>query len=226
LTEALHRAVELLGELRHLALRELLEAEALHEVLDLPRRHALDIRFDDDMHQRLLGSPAGLKKPARKVGAVTKLRNLKRNGSGSGIPRPDAIAVAIVDAVGAGLAVPRAADRVDLRAHDSGHHLVEHFSKRIRGLFDLLAQPLESVDRVLGGHLVLLWVPVGRRFSQAAVLAAAYLMLGERAATPRVRTLTVPQRYRAAFGPRWAWQRGRMLRPLDAAQGNPPAVSA
>jgi hypothetical protein len=58
--EGLYPLIDFFAQARHLALRDASAAHRLDQVIDGPRRDALDVGFLDDGCQRLLGRPAGL----------------------------------------------------------------------------------------------------------------------------------------------------------------------
>ena len=112
----------------------------------------MHVRLDHDGHQRLLGTPPRLEQPRREIAAVPQLGNLERDGADARVPRPRAIAVALIDTLGAALAVAGAAHRVRLSIHQRHDDFRERLANRIWCLLELLAQPTNRVDLVCGGH--------------------------------------------------------------------------
>jgi hypothetical protein len=70
------------------------QPEALHKLIDAPRRDPADIGLLDDRKQRLLRAPARLQE-AREVAALPDLRDLQLDLARPGIPAPGPIAIAM-----------------------------------------------------------------------------------------------------------------------------------
>ena len=77
--------VELAADARDLRLRDPVQAERLHQVVDLPRRDAVHVRFLDDRQQRVLGPPARLQQ-RREVGPGPDLRESPARSCPSACP--------------------------------------------------------------------------------------------------------------------------------------------
>ena len=92
--EGFDAVVDLLAQPADLALGDAAHAHRLDEIVDGPRRDALDIGFLDHRGQGLLRQPARFEK-ARKVAALAKLRDAQLNGAGTRLPDAVAIAVAL-----------------------------------------------------------------------------------------------------------------------------------
>jgi hypothetical protein len=84
--------------------------------------------FLDHRGQRLLGVAARLKK-ARKVAASTQFRNAQLDRRGTGVSRAVAEAVALVDALGAALAMRRATQRLGLQLHQPLRGEADHLAQ-------------------------------------------------------------------------------------------------
>ena len=157
LPEALHVGVEHLREFRDLALRELLDAERLDQVLDPPRGDAEQVRLGHHRSERLLGPSPGLEQPSGEVRPVPELRDLQVDGADPRIPGPPPVPVPGVLPLLVPLPVAGPAGSVDLCAHQRTDHRRQHGLQRVRRrLLDLLAKPLDRIDAGRGGHRSLL----------------------------------------------------------------------
>ena len=116
--EGLHALVDVLAEPADLALRDAGAAHGLDEVVDGAGRDAVDVGLLDDRGERLLGGAARLQE-ARKVRALPQLRDRQIDLAGPGLPRPLAIAVAVVGALGAARPGRRAGELLDLGRHEA-----------------------------------------------------------------------------------------------------------
>src|SRR5713226_2922391 len=86
--------IELFADAADLVLGDALDAERLGEVVDRPRRDAMDVGLLDHRQQRTL-VPAARLQEAWEVGALAELGDLQLQGADAGIPLPVSIAVAI-----------------------------------------------------------------------------------------------------------------------------------
>ena len=102
--EGLHLLVDLLAQPDDLALGDAAHAHRLDQVVDRAGRDALDVGLLDHRGQRLLGHPARLEE-AREVAALAQLRDAQLDRAGPGLPVAVAVAVALVEPLGARLAV-------------------------------------------------------------------------------------------------------------------------
>src|SRR6266511_4771676 len=139
------------------------QPQRLDQLIDLPRRHAADVRLLDHRYQRLLGSPARLQERGE-VAAAADLRDRQLELAGARVPAPGPVAVAVRQA----FLAPRAAlgtDQLgDLRLHQLLHNPTQRLAQEVDALLleqvtdDLLSRhPLrlghrgDSSRRRLGG---------------------------------------------------------------------------
>ncbi len=118
----------------------------------------------------------------------------QRSRSRTACPRAAAVAVPGVHALLGALAIPGAADRVDLGAHEQVHHLSEHRPEPARRSLHLLAQPLDSVDAGRGGHRS----PAQRRRRIGLARSSVFFRSGTRVALTRSYSPTASTRTAAA----------------------------
>jgi hypothetical protein len=146
--ERLHLAVDLLAQAAHLALGDARHAHGLDEVIDRPRRDALNIGLLDHRRQRLLGHAPGFQK-AREVAALPELRDAQFDRPGARLPVPVTISVALRPPRRVLLAIGRAGHSTDLQFHQPFGRKANHLAQkvRVRGLLDEVAQV-----RHVGGH--------------------------------------------------------------------------
>lgn len=126
---------------KDLALADPRHAHGLDQIIDGPRRDALDIGLLDHRRQGLLGHAPRLEE-AWKVAALPQLRNAQLDSPGTGLPVPVAIPVALRPACGVLLAVGRARHGADLQCHQPFGGKPDHLAQkvRIRGLLDKVAK--------------------------------------------------------------------------------------
>ncbi len=74
--EGIHALINIFTQAAHLALRDAIHAQRLHQIVDRARRDALDIGFLNDGSESLLGHPARLQK-AGEVAALAQLRDMQ-----------------------------------------------------------------------------------------------------------------------------------------------------
>lgn len=117
LTESLDLFVEPGTDSADFALREILHAHGLDEVLDLAGTDAVHVGLLDDTHERLLRPAPGLEE-AREVGALPQLRDRQLERAHPRVPASASGAVALVTALIRALVFARANDVVDPHAHD------------------------------------------------------------------------------------------------------------
>src|ERR671925_1500735 len=91
--ERLHLLVEPGADARDLRARDA-QTERLHQLVDLARRNAANVRLLHDRDQRLLRTFARLEE-ARKVGAASDLRDRQLDLAGARRPRTGAVAIAV-----------------------------------------------------------------------------------------------------------------------------------
>src|SRR5829696_10425281 len=128
--EGVHPLVDLLAQLRDLALRDAGQPHRLHEVVHLAGGNARDPCLLDHGDQRLLARLAGFQE-RREVGTLAKLRDAQLKRSEARVERALAIAVAPRQALGAAL-VPSSADHaLDIGFHQ---HLEHRFSNAAQGI--------------------------------------------------------------------------------------------
>jgi hypothetical protein len=75
-----------------------LDAELLHQPVDLPGRDAVDVRLEHDRDDRLLRAPPRLKK-AREIAAMALARDQQLDLADPGLPLPGPIPVAVREPV-------------------------------------------------------------------------------------------------------------------------------
>src|SRR5262245_1217969 len=136
--ERLHLHVEGGAHPRHLRLRDALEAQRLHEVIDLARRDPVHVGLLHHRRQRPLAPPPRLEQ-ARKVAPRPHFRDRELEGPDPCVPGPQPEAVAVRRSLPAAL--------VRLRTHQ-GRHLCLH--QRLRQYPHPLAQ---NVGLLLGQEL-------------------------------------------------------------------------
>jgi hypothetical protein len=126
-----HPIVDLLAQPRHLALGDASAAHRPDEVVDRAGRHALHIGLLNDRVQPLLGHPPRLEE-AREVRALAKLGDAQLDRSGSRLPVPIAVAVALRQPIRRTLAVRRAGLGAHLHLHQplggEGDHVTKNVS--------------------------------------------------------------------------------------------------
>jgi hypothetical protein len=115
-------------------------------------RSPLHIGLLDDRGERLLGHPARLQE-AGEVAALPELRNAQLDGARAGLPVARPVAVAVVEAIGAPLAVPGAGQPCDLKIHQSLCGKRDHVAQQI-GVRTLLQKCLKA-HHVIGHRRVL-----------------------------------------------------------------------
>ena len=114
--------VEIRADPRDFRLRQPVEAQRLHEIVHLPRRHPVDVGFLHHRQQRLLG-PAARLQQRREVGPRPDLRDRQVDGPDAGVPRADPRAIPVRRPILAALVALRADQRRDLRLHQRlGEH--------------------------------------------------------------------------------------------------------
>lgn len=107
-----HDRVELGADARHFRFRDPINAERLHQVIDLPRRDAVHIRFLDDRRECVLRAPARLQQ-RREIGPGRHLRNRQLDRADARVPGAGPRAIAVGRAITAAF--------VTLRADEAGH---------------------------------------------------------------------------------------------------------
>ena len=114
--ERLHQRIELAADARHLRLRDAVQAERLHQLVDLPRRDAMHVRFLHDREQRVLRPPARLQQRG-KIRARPHLGDRQLDRAHPRVPRPHPVAVAVARPLGRALVPVGANQAGDLRFH-------------------------------------------------------------------------------------------------------------
>ena len=97
-------------------LRDAVEAERLHQLVDLPRRDPMHVRLLHDREQRVLGAPARLQQRG-KVGPGSHLRNRQLDRAHPRVPRPRPTAIAVRRALAGALVTLSPNQAGDLRFH-------------------------------------------------------------------------------------------------------------
>jgi hypothetical protein len=150
-------AVEVLGHLAHLGLRQPGDAQGLDELLHPPGRGPEQVAGGDHGGQRPLRPAAALQQPVREVGPGPQLGDRHVQGAGAGVEVPMPVAVAHVGPLAGPGAVLRAADRVCLSRHEGVDERGQHLAQQVRtGLGQLLVQEVGRVDTARSGHRVVL----------------------------------------------------------------------
>lgn len=99
-----------------------MNTELLHQPVDLPGRHAVDIRLHHDREDRLLRRPPRLQKRRKVRGPGPLTRHQQIDLPNPGLPHPRAIPVAMrLPLLGRDLAEPRADLTRDLGLHQLAH---------------------------------------------------------------------------------------------------------
>jgi hypothetical protein len=120
--EGLDHRTELRANAGYLRLRDPIQPERLHEVVDLPRRHPVDVRFLDHRQQRLLGPATGLQQ-RWEVRAGTDLGNRQVHRTDPRVPGADPRPIARRGALVTPLVALSAHQRRDLGLHQGlGEH--------------------------------------------------------------------------------------------------------
>jgi hypothetical protein len=114
--EGAHPRVDLLADAAHLALGDAREAHGPDRVVDGTGRDAVHVGLSDHRRQGALGRAARLR-DGREVGALPELGDPEVDPSRPGVPRPLAVAVALVGAGRAAPAVAGAAQPFHLERH-------------------------------------------------------------------------------------------------------------
>src|SRR3954454_7449253 len=115
-SEPLHFFVERLAQPTDLALRDPIQPQRLHQIVDLPRRHALDVCLAHHRHQRLLAPPTGLQH-GREVAPVTHARHPQPDRPDPRVPLPLAVPVPLPAPLGGPLVTFRSEVLADLDFH-------------------------------------------------------------------------------------------------------------
>ncbi len=146
---ALERAVEegqdplvdVLAELRDLALGDPRQTHGLHEVVDAPGRDATDPGLLDHRDQSFLGHLAGLEE-RREVAALAELGDAQLERAQARVEAAVAVAVAVVQPVGRALVARRADHAFDVGLHQDLQHGLGHGAQKVAltGLLHELGQ--------------------------------------------------------------------------------------
>jgi len=105
----------------------------------------------DHSDESALSPPAALQQPVGEVAAAAHLGHLQRDRPGARVEGPLAVAVAAVHALTRAFTEGRPTERIRLGAHERLGERLHHFTQQIGlGLGELLAQPAEKVDVVVG----------------------------------------------------------------------------
>ena len=142
--------VDILAKPRYLAFGDTGHAESFDQVIDRPRRDALNIGFLNNRGQRLLCQPPWLQK-AREIRAFAQFRDTQLDRPGPRLPYPIAVAVALRQAIRALLAPRRTRLATDVEFHEPFGGEAEHLTQKI-GVGRLLQQPLKG-HHLVGHHL-------------------------------------------------------------------------
>src|SRR4029077_17736840 len=153
-TVALQRAIEegrdlvidLAAHPADLAFRDAGHPHRLDQLVDRAGRDALDVCLLDHRRQRLLGHAPRLQK-AREVAALAQLGDAQLDRPGAGLPNPVAIAIAVIDALGAAFAMRGTGQAFDFQLHQALRGKLHHLAQQI-GVRTLLQQ------RAKAHHLV------------------------------------------------------------------------
>ena len=153
--ERLDLLVQVLGHHRDLRLRQRCHPQRLHQLLHPAGRHTQQVTRRDHRRQRPLGAFAPLQQPVREVGPGPQLRDRHVQRAGPGVEVPVPVPVAGVHPLLAAFAVPGAADRVRLGAHQRLDERGQHGTQQVRARRgELIGQEHFGVDRVSRGHRV------------------------------------------------------------------------
>jgi hypothetical protein len=145
----LHERIELAADARDLGLRDAVQAERLHQLVDLPRRDAVDVRFLDHRQQRVFGPPARLQQ-RREIGAGPHFRNRQLDRAHPCVPRPHPVAIPVARPVGRAL-VPVGTDQTGhFRFHE---RLGEHPDALPQDIAILLLEQLANERRQIHSGL-------------------------------------------------------------------------
>jgi len=149
--EGIDPLVDVLAQLGDLALRDAGQAHRLHQLVDAAGRHAADPSLLDHRDQRLLGGLARLEE-RREVRPLAQLRDAQLERSEARVEAALAVAVAVIEPIGAAL-VPAGADQpFDIGFHQDLQHCLRHGSQEIA--VAALLQQLGQRHSVIG-HRVL-----------------------------------------------------------------------
>ena len=144
-----HHGIELAADARHLRLRDAVQAERLHQLVDLPRRDAVHVGFLHDRQQRVLGPPARLQQ-RREIRPRPHLRNRQLDRAHPRVPRPHPAPVAIRGPLGRPLVPLRPNQPGDLRFHQ---RLREHADALPQHIPILLLEELANERRQIHSGL-------------------------------------------------------------------------
>jgi hypothetical protein len=147
------------AEAADLALRDPGHAHRLGELVDRAGRDALDVGVLDHRRQRLLGHPARFQE-AGEVAAAAQLRDAQLDRAGARLPDPVAVAVAVVDALGAALAMRRAGQALDLELHQALRGEADHLAHQLD--IGALLQQRPKAHHLVGHRVSLVRVEVWR----------------------------------------------------------------
>jgi site-specific DNA recombinase len=156
--------VDLLAQLGDLAFRDAGQPHRLHQLINAAGRDAADPGFLDHRDQRLLGRLARLQK-GREVRTLAQLGDAQAERSQSGIEAALAVAVPVVEPLGAAFVPPRADQPFDIGFHQDLQHGLRHGPEKIA--ITALLQQLDKRHSVVG-HRVLGRVGGGSQFHLSA----------------------------------------------------------
>src|SRR6266545_543980 len=128
------------------------QPQRLDQLIDLPRRHAADVRLLDHRHQRLLGSPARLQERGE-VAAAADLRDRELDLAGARVPAPGPVAVAMRQPLLAALPTLGTDQLRHLRLHQLLHDPKQRLAQEVDALlFEQVADDLLSRHPLRLGH--------------------------------------------------------------------------
>lgn len=139
--------VDVLAEARNLALRDAAHAHRPHQIVDFPRRGALDPGLLNDGNQRALGRLPRLQE-AREVTAAPQLRNLQLERAEPGLQIPLTVAVAMRGALTAALVATGAHHSLHLELHQPLQHRFGELPQKVPAA--ALLQPLQQWHHLVG----------------------------------------------------------------------------
>ena len=128
--EAIDPLVDVLAQLRDLALRDAGEPHRLHQLVDPAGRHAADPGFLDHRDQRLLGGPARLQE-WREIGALPQFGNAQAQRPEPRVEGAVAITVAVIEPLDRALVPPGPDQPLDIGLHQDLQHCLRHGSQEI-----------------------------------------------------------------------------------------------
>lgn len=153
MSELVDVLVELGGHAGDLGLRQSVDAQGLDELVHSAGGHPGEVAVRDHGDQGGLGSFAALQEPFGGLGAGAQFRDGDVDGADAGVEGAVAVAVALRESVGRGLALFGSADLVGVGGQEGVDQGLQQGAHHVgRGLGQQVAQHVGGVDNVWSGH--------------------------------------------------------------------------